>query len=105
MERTRIWHGHVNPVRRDEHEQFVRWLNSDEARVQYAKFLLNGYMLAQQDDLLTISMAAEEPPAIIRFLRNPRMWPEFWEYDSAGGSEDAPPAESVRVNWRRTPPS
>ena len=102
MERTRIWHGHVKPEQRDEHEQFIEWLNTDEARVQYAKFLLNGYSLAQQGDDLTITLAAEEPPAIIRFLRNPRMWPEFWEYDSAGGDADAPPEESVRVRWRRT---
>jgi hypothetical protein len=102
MERTRRWHGHVKPESREQHERFVAWLNTDEARVQYAKYLLNGYSLAQQGDDLTITMAAEEPPAIIRFLRNPRMWPEFWEYDSAGGSDEAVPDEAVRVNWRRT---
>ena len=102
MERTRVWHGHVRPEQRSEHEAFVQWLNSDDARVQYAKFLLNGYSLAQQGDDLTVTLVAEEPPAIIRFLRNPRMWPEFWEYDSAGSGEDAPPEESIRVRWRRT---
>lgn len=100
MERTRIWRGHVRPENRDQHEQFVEWLNSDEARMQYAKYLLNGYSLAQQADDLTITMAAEEPPAIIRFLRNSRMWPDFWEYDSAGGDEP-PPEDAVRVSWRR----
>jgi hypothetical protein len=100
MERTRVWHGHVKPGHRDDHERFVAWLNTDEARLQYAKFLLNGYVLAQLGDDLTITLAAEEPPALIRFLRNPRMWPDFWEYDSAGGDEQ-PPDEAVRVRWRR----
>ena len=101
MERTRVWHGRVNPERRDEHEQFVAWLNSDEARVQYAKFLLNGYSLAQQGDNLTITLAAEEPPPIIRFLRNGRMWPEYWEYLSGGGDDAEVPDEAMRVRWRR----
>ncbi|MGE3908890.1 MAG: hypothetical protein AB7K36_06045 [Chloroflexota bacterium] len=102
MERTRIWQGRVKPGYQDEHEQFVAWLNTDEARVQYAKFLLNGYSLAQEGDQLTVTLAAEEPPAIIRFLRNPRMWPDYWEYISAGGDAAEIPEEAVRVRWRRT---
>jgi hypothetical protein len=101
MERTRIWRGRVKPEGREEHEQFVAWLGSDEAAVQYAKFLLNGYSLAQQGDDLTITLAAEEPPPIIRFLRNSRMWPEYWEYLSAGGDAADVPDEAVRVRWRR----
>jgi hypothetical protein len=101
MERSRVWRGRVKPERREEHERFVTWLNSDEAKVQYAKFLLNGYSLAQQGDELTIRLAAEEPPPIIRFLRNPRMWPDYWEYVSAGGDESDVPEDGVRVHWRR----
>ena len=101
MERTRVWRGRVKPEHRKEHERFVAWLATDEAAVQYAKFLLNGYTLAQQGDSLTVTLAAEEPPAIIRFLRNPRMWPEYWEYESAGGDGAGVPDEAVRVRWRR----
>ena len=101
MDGTRVWHGRVKPEHRAEHEQFIAWLGTDEARVQYAKYLLNGYSLAQQGDDLTISMTASEPPPIIRFLRNPRMWPDYWEYLSAGGSADDVPEEAVRVRWRR----
>jgi hypothetical protein len=101
MERTRVWHGRVKPEHRDEHERFVAWLGTDEAKVQYAKFLLNGYSLAQSGDELTITLAAEEPPPIIRFLRNARMWPEFWEFISAGGDAPELPDEAVRVRWRR----
>jgi hypothetical protein len=103
MDRTRIWRGRVKPDHRDEHEQFVAWLNTDEAAVQYAKFLLNGYSLAQQGDDLTVTMAAAEPPPIIRFLRNPRMWPEYWEFVSAGGEVAELPEDAVRVRWQRTP--
>ena len=102
MERSRIWKGRVKAENRDDHERFVVWLASDEAKLQYAKFLLTGYSLAQQGDELTITMSAEEPPPIIRFLRNPRMWPEYWEYESAGGDAGDVPEDAVRVRWRRT---
>ncbi len=102
MDRTRVWRGRIKPGHRDEHEQFVAWLQTDEAAVQYAKFLLNGYSLAQQGDALTVTLAAEEPPPIIRFLRNPRMWPDYWEYLSAGGDAADVPDDAVRVRWRRS---
>lgn len=101
MDGTRVWRGRVKPEHRAEHEQFVAWLGTDEARVQYAKFLLNSYSLAQQGDDLTITMSASEPPPIIRFLRNSRMWPDYWEYLSAGGPGDSVPDDAVRVRWRR----
>jgi hypothetical protein len=101
MERTRVWHGRVKPGSRDESDCFVQWLGTDEAAVQYAKFLLTGYSLAQQGDDITIRMSYEEPPAIIRFLRNPRMWPDYWEYVDAGTEAPALPADALRVNWRK----
>ena len=104
MEGTRVWRGRVKDGSRDEHEQFVEWLNGDEARQQYAKFLLTGYTLAEDGDALTITLAAEEPPPIIRFLRNPRMWPEIWEFESAGAggpTSGQDGAGTVRVRWRR----
>lgn len=101
MDGTRVWRGRVNPEHRKEHEQFVTWLGTDEARTQYAKYLLNSYSLAQQGDDLTVTMSASEPPPIIRFLRNPRMWPEYWEYVSAGSATDEVPEDAVRVRWRR----
>jgi hypothetical protein len=101
MERTRVWHGRVKPESHDAHEQFIDWLGTDEAKLQYSKFLLTGYSLAQHGDDLTILLSSEEPPAVIRFLRNPRMWPDFWEFQP--GSTDVPelPAEEVRVRWRK----
>lgn len=101
MQGTRVWRGRVKPGHDAEHEQFVTWLQTDEAKLQYAKYLLTGYSLAQQGDDLTVTLSAEEPPPIIRFLRNQRMWPEYWEYLSAGGAGADVPDEAVRVCWRR----
>src|SRR4051812_50035944 len=101
MDGTRIWRGRVDPEHREAHEQFVAWLGTAEAEAQYAKFLLNGYSLAQQGDDLTITMTAPEPPPIIRFLRNKRMGPDHWEYISAGAATDEDPDGSVRARWRR----
>ncbi len=101
MERTRVWRGTVRPEGREEHEQFVTWLNSDEAAVQYAKYGLNGYTLSQQGEELAIAMAAEEATTMIRFLRNSRMWPEIWEFQASGPGASEPEPASVRVRWRR----
>jgi hypothetical protein len=103
MEGTRVWRGRVRDGSREEHDRFVEWLNTDEARLQFGKFLLTGYTLAEDGDALTITLAAEEPPPIIRFLRNPRMWPEFWEFESAGAG-GASAAGTERVRWRRGNP-
>ena len=105
MERTRVWRGTVQPEARDEHERFVAWLNSDEAAVRYAKYGLTGYTLSQQGDELTISMAAEEPTQVIRFLRNPRMWPDFWVFQTATPEPRDPAMDDVRVRWRRPRPA
>lgn len=102
MERTRVWHGRVKPEARDEHERFVEWLGTDEAKLQYAKFLLTGYTLAQQGDDLTVLLSSEEPPAVIRFLRNPRMWPEYWEFQPGSNEVPERSPESVRVQWRKS---
>ena len=108
MEGTRVWRGRVKDGARAEHERFVEWLNGDEGRLQFSKLLLTGYTLAEDGDQLTITMSAEEPPPIIRFLRNARMWPEFWEFEAAGpGGAAANPdgGGTVRVQWRRGDPS
>jgi hypothetical protein len=101
MERTRVWHGRVKPEARAEHEDLNTRHGTDAAKVQYAKYLLTGYTLAQHDDGLTILLSSEEPPAIIRFLRNPRMWPEIWEF--LPGSTEVPelPEKEVRIRWRK----
>ena len=105
MERTRVWRGTVRAESADEHERFVAWLGTDEAESQYAKFGLTSYSLAQSGPDLAITLGAEEPTSVIRFLRNARMWPDIWEYRPAEPSDMPEPAGTVRVSWRRPPRS
>ena len=102
MERTRVWRGTVKAGAGDEHERFVAWLGSDEAEAQYAKFGLTNYTLAQDGEELAITLGAEEPTSVIRFLRNSRMWPDFWEYRPGDPTGVGEPTGTVRVSWRRS---
>jgi len=101
VEGTRTWQGRIKPEAREAHETFVAWLQTDEARTQFSKFLLTGYSLHEDADTVTVTLSAAEPPPIIRFLRNSRMWPDFWEFESAGRGTDATTAGTERVRWRR----
>jgi hypothetical protein len=103
-EHVRLWLGKVAAGKTPEHEAFVTWLSSDEAAQQLAKYLLSGYRLYQHNELLKVEMRAEEPLTFIRFLRNSRMWPPFWEFVAAGRSDSGGQAEDhgrVRVDWKR----
>lgn len=102
---VRLWLGRVAEGQGEQHETFVRWLQSDEAQSQFAKYLLTGYSLVQHGELLKVVMRAEEPLAFIRFLRNPRMWPPCWEFVTAGRADHDTPESleehgEVRVDWR-----
>ncbi|MFN8523103.1 MAG: hypothetical protein U0821_08360 [Chloroflexota bacterium] len=99
MERSRVWRGRVAAGRTADHEQHSAWLATDEAAAQFAKYLLTGYRLEQRGEEIAITMSATEPPAIIRFLRFDRMWPDFWEHQSTDPLEG--PGLRVLVSWRR----
>jgi hypothetical protein len=103
---TREWLGRVRPDQRQAHEQFLVWLNGDEAKRVIARLPLSEYRLEQRGDDLKITMTATEPTGFVRFLRFDRFWPNFWEY--VGGERPAlplPAPESLgpvlRVHWRR----
>ena len=97
MERT--WTGRIRPGQEQEHEQFVAWLGSAEGTRSLSRALLTAYRLAEQDGRLTVSFAATEPPAVIRFLRNRRFWPEFWEFESADRTDALGDGARERVRW------
>jgi hypothetical protein len=100
MDGKRAWHGTVKAGAREAHDKFVEWLRTPAAELQFSKFLLTSYELAEDGDNLTVTMGAAEPPPIIRFLRNPQMWPGCWEFKSSGPAE-AQPTGTVRVAWQR----
>jgi hypothetical protein len=97
MERT--WTGRIRPGDEQGHQQFVAWLSSDEGAASFSRALLTSYHLVEQDGRLTVSFAAPEPPVIIRFLRNRRFWPEFWEFESADRAAALGDGALERVHW------
>jgi hypothetical protein len=98
MERT--WTGRVRGGSEADHERFVDWLRSAEGGEFLRRALLSTYRLAEQDGRVTVRMDADEPPKLIRFLRNRRFWPEFWEFESADPAVALGPAARERVAWR-----
>jgi hypothetical protein len=95
----RIWTGRVRPGAEAEHESFVTWLSSPEGQRSLAHSLLTAYRLSEADGRLTVRFAANEPPPIIRFLRNRRFWPEFWEFESAEPGRAVGAGARERVVW------
>ena len=98
MALERVWIGSVTPGRESEHEQFVAWLASDAGHGMFRQYRLDSYELSESDGKLVVTMRAAEPPIIIHFLRNPRAWPEFWEFKS-NNPDDAPSQTELRVQW------
>ena len=97
----RIWTGRVRPGAEAEHESFVTWLSSPEGQRSLAHSLLTAYRLSEADGRLTVRFAANEPPPIIRFLRNRRFWPEFWEFESADPGQAVGSDAVERLRWRK----
>lgn len=96
----RFWHGSVKPGCIDEHERFIDWLNSSEGRALLERSALTAYRLWQDGTRLSVAMTAADPPAIIRFLRNRRFWPECWEFESAAASRAVDAGAALRVDWK-----
>src|SRR5262249_50092538 len=102
-EDARYWKGHVQPGHEADHEQFLRWLESDEAHELFRRRRLTEYALTEEDGIVTVVFKAPhtgDPRILIDFLRYPGLWPEFWEYESGGIWQGAIPA-APRVHWRR----
>ena len=99
MDRT--WTGRIKPGAEAEHDKFVVWLASDDGQGFLSRSLLTSYRLAEADGRLTVTLGADEPPPLIRFLRNPRFWPEFWEFESAERDRAVGPSARERLVWRK----
>jgi hypothetical protein len=99
MERT--WTGRVRPGAEAEHEGFVAWLASDQGHSFLARSLLTSYLLAEENGRVTVTLGADEPPPIVRFLRNPRFWPDFWDFESAERNQTVGPNALERVVWQK----
>ena len=107
-EDARVWIGRVSDGHEAEHEQFLAWLNGEEAHEIFRRRRLNEYTLSEQDGMVTIVFKAPhtgDPRLMIDVLRYPGLWPSFWEFERGGRAEDEPlptmPPDSVKVHWLR----
>src|SRR6185295_10484072 len=101
MALERVWIGAVATGHETEHDEFVRWLSSDDGARMFRQYRLTGYELQQVGGRLVITMRAADPPTVVHFLSNHRAWPEFWEFQS-NAPADAPSNGDIRVQWSET---
>ncbi|MBI4214118.1 MAG: hypothetical protein HY534_07410 [Chloroflexi bacterium] len=81
-----------------EHEAFLDRLESAQGANLLRRCSLTYYALYQSGSDLRIVFRSEKPSIIAGFLRNRRMWPDYWEFERAGESEDVE-AWSPRFEW------
>jgi hypothetical protein len=91
----------VRPGAEAEQARLLDWLNSSDGRASLSRSLLTSYRLVEEADRVTVTFGADEPPPIIRFLRNPRFWPDFWEFESAERGDALGPNAAERVVWSK----
>jgi len=90
MERT--WTGRPRPGSEVEHQAFLAWLGGPDGLSLLARSRLSSYRLLEADGRITVILGADDPPALVSFLRNDRFWPPFWEFESSS------PADAVGAN-------
>jgi hypothetical protein len=107
-EDTRVWIGRVSQGHEADHEQFLAWLNGEEAHEIFRRRRLNEYTLSEENGTVTIVFTAPhtgDPRLMIDFLRYPGLWPDYWEFVRGGRAEDEPapamPPSTVKVHWQR----
>lgn len=96
---TGRWHGAIRSGSETEHEQFVERLRSDAGADLLRRCGLTHYALYAHGSELDIVFRSEKPSIIAGFLRNKRLWPEYWEF--AGAGADADTMVSPTFEWRR----
>ena len=70
MERT--WTGQLRPASDAEHLAFVSWLSGPTGLSLLARSRLTSYRLVEADGRITVVLGADDPPALVSFLRNDR---------------------------------
>jgi hypothetical protein len=103
-EDTRVWIGRIEPGREADHARFVDWLNGHDAHAIFQRRRLTEYRLVEHDGTVTVIFKAPhtgDPRIMIDFLRYPGVWPEFWTFERAGGTDEDIRTGELRVHWRR----
>jgi len=97
---TGRWVGTIRAGSKREHDVFVEGLRSEAGADLLRRCNLTEYALYQQALDLTVVFRTERPSILAGFLRNRRMWPEFWVFSHPGqeGAEDGRP---LIFRWTR----
>lgn len=95
---TGRWTGRVRSGAEDDHERFLDGLRTSEGGRLLERCGLTDYRLYQRGTDLEIHFKSAKPSIIAGFLRNKRMWPQYWEFD-APGQEGATPDKPLVFEW------
>lgn len=94
------WSGRIQPGAEQQHDQFVAVLRTPESADLLGKYSLTEYAMYRRDDDLEIVFKSEKPAIIAGFLKNKRMWPDYWEFE-APGEVDVPADKQLVFRWTR----
>jgi hypothetical protein len=92
------WAGRIAEGSDADHERFVAELRTPASAELLRKYSLIEYTLYRRGRDLDVVFKSEKPPIIAGFLRNKRMWPDFWEFTQPG-SVDVPADKEVVFRW------
>jgi hypothetical protein len=94
------WSGRVQPSAEKQHDDFVTALRTPESAVLLGKYSLTEYAMYRRGDALEVIFKSEKPEIIAGFLKNKRMWPDYWEFE-APGEADVPADKPLVFRWAR----
>jgi hypothetical protein len=94
------WSGRVQAGAEEQHGQFVASLRTPASAELLGKYSLTDYAMYQRDDELEVIFKSAKPEIIAGFLKNKRMWPDYWKFE-APGVADVPADKSLVFRWSR----
>ena len=94
------WSGAVRTGAEVDHQRFVEELRTSALAELLGKYSLTEYAMYQRGNELEVVFKSEKPTIIAGFLRNKRMWPDFWEFTQPGAS-DVPADKDLVFRWVR----
>ena len=94
------WSGRLRAGAEEQHTQFVEALRTPRSAELLGKYSLTEYAMYQRDGELEVIFKSEKPEIIAGFLKNKRMWPDYWEFD-APGVADVPADKPLVFRWTR----
>jgi len=93
------WSGRVQRGAEQQHQAFVAELRTPESAELLGKYSLTEYAMYQDGSALDVVFKSEKPPIIAGFLKNKRMWPDYWEFEAPGDTDV--PNKPLVFKWTR----